>query len=325
MKNKSIDSVKNIHLYDHHQLCNYDEVIWLIGEGRSGTTWISNLINHDKKYREMFEPFHPLKIEPMSFLSLHQYIRPNGINKELENIASDVFSGKFTHQRVDFNNTSLTSCKKLLIKDIFANLFAYWASLRFSWLKIILLIRNPFSVALSKYKKKDWLWLTDPIALLEQKKLYNDYLHPFENLIRKTCSKNDYILNQVLIWSIVNYVPLCQFNQGEIQVIFYEDVYLNPSQEISKLFNYSNNTSLIIDEKIIETPSRVPDTENNITNGISPIISWKNELSIQQIDFGFSILEAFGFETLYDNSSMPNKRALYRMITNNCISKNSRN
>jgi hypothetical protein len=34
-------------------------IVWVIGDGRSGTTWLMELINWRKTYREMFEPFHP--------------------------------------------------------------------------------------------------------------------------------------------------------------------------------------------------------------------------------------------------------------------------
>ena len=50
---------KKIIAYANYMNKNYKEVIWLIGDVRSGTTWVSNLINHENKYRTMFEPFHP--------------------------------------------------------------------------------------------------------------------------------------------------------------------------------------------------------------------------------------------------------------------------
>ena len=83
--------------------------------------------------------------------------------------------------------------KGLLIKDIFVNLFVYWAVQHFPGVKVVLLIRNPFSVALSKYKTRTWFWLADPIALLDQPDLYEDSLQPFEDLIRRVGSGTDYI------------------------------------------------------------------------------------------------------------------------------------
>ena len=308
---KTIKSLlRNSTFHANRWLNNYDDVIWLIGDGRSGTTWVSNLINHDKKYREMFEPFHPKLVDGMNFLSPHQYIRVHEENTQLESATSDVFSGKYTNDRVDSGNRSLIY-KGLLVKDIFANLFSYWASVHFPKLKIILLIRNPFSVALSKYKKKNWYWVTDPMVLLNQKNLHEDFLHPFDELIRKTANKNDYILNQVLIWSIINYVPLRQFEHDQLHIAFYEEVFTDPNREISRLLSSNFDESQIsLDEEIINRPSKVAGAESNISQEKSPIISWKNELTVRQIDDGLSILEEFGFGKLYDDPFRPNRKAL---------------
>lgn len=313
LKSKPIHLVYSPILHANRWLKKYKKTIWLIGSGRSGTTWISNLINNKKQYREMFEPFHPMYVKSMNFLDLHQYARPNEPNKRLEEVATKVFTGQLTNRRVDFNNRSV-NFNGLLIKDIFANLFSYWASLKFPNIEIIFLLRNPFAVALSKYKKRSWGWLADPEILLNQKKLYEDYLYQFENLIIKTSKKDDYILNQILIWAITNYIPLQQFTLDEITIIFYEEVYNNPNQEISKLFSSNRATfEQNIDDGIINSPSRVAGKESTIAQNKSPIISWKNELSVTQIDSGLAILEKFGLNGLYNDSPLPDRNKLYHI------------
>ncbi|MDD5036624.1 MAG: sulfotransferase domain-containing protein [Methylococcaceae bacterium] len=292
---------------------NYKEVIWLLGDGRSGTTWIADLINHEKNYREMFEPFHPSLVKEMSFMLPQQYMRPHDSDDRLEKVSGDVFSGKFTHYVVDVANRP-SIYNGLLIKDIFANLFSYWASLRFSNLKIIFLIRHPFAVALSKSKKKDWFWLTNPLDLLSQGNLYEDYLYQFEDVIQETSRKGDYVLSQILIWSIINYVPLRQFNPGQIYVVFYEEAYMDPSREISKIFQFirpeAENPQITFDGKAVKRPSRFSGKESNLLAGKSPVTSWKDELTPQQIDAGLKILECFGFDELYDDDSEPNWQVL---------------
>ena len=299
--------VKKIVLTANYWNKNYKEVIWLIGDGRSGTTWLSDLINHDNRYRSMFEPFHSQSVK---FLKPHQYMRPDAANKPLEKMASDVFSGKYTGRRVDRYNHSFVY-KGLLIKDIFANLFACWASVRFPNIKIVLLIRNPFSVALSKLKKKGAFWAVEPLEFLEQHSLYEDYLLPFENLIRETSGHKDFILSQILIWAIVNYIPLRQFKPGQIHMVFYEDLYAQPDFEISKISRFirpgAENRQIKLDRHIVNQPSRVSGAQSNLTLGLSPVTSWKNELTSRKIDAGLRILESFGFEQLYNDNSMPDK------------------
>ena len=315
IKSQVANLTRPLILRANYRLNNYREVIWLIGDGRSGTTWVSDLINHDKRYREMFEPFHPRLVNKMKFLAPHQYIRENDQNEKLRHIASDIFSGKFTHRRVDLENQSLTY-KGLLIKDIFANLLSYWASLNFPHIKPVLLIRNPFSVALSKQKKKTWFWATEPLALLNQTALYEDFLRPFEDTIRRTSQKNDYILNLVLIWSIINYVPLRQFKPGTIHICFYEDLFTNTNEEISRIFPFTGGSpkeELQLDTSLLSRPSRVSGKESNVLSGTSPVSYWKNELPAHLIDEGLQILQEFGFDELYDGNSMPRKEILERI------------
>jgi hypothetical protein len=308
---------KQLILKGNYWLGHYDHVIWLIGDGRSGTTWLSALINWNKRFREMFEPFHPKMVREMKSLPPHLYIRPNDINNSLYDIASRIFSGNFVHPRVDEANNNLLY-SGLLIKDIFANLFAFWIANNFSKTKIIMLIRNPFAVALSKYKKKDWFWMTNPEDLLNQSALFEDYLHPYEDLIRD--SGDDYIERQIIIWSIIHYVPLLQFKQGQICIAFYENIYNNPENELKVIFDFiKSGTNDHLDNKdwseILNRPSRYSRTESNILKGKSPITSWKNELSARQIDNGYRILSRFGLEHLYDDNSNPQRAVLDNLIS----------
>lgn len=299
----------------NYLLGNYEEVVWIIGDGRSGTTWVSDVVNWDKRYREMFEPFHPRFVPDAGFMMPHHYIRRNDEDEEMLNFAGRVFSGRFLNNRVDSENNSLLY-KGLLIKDIFANLMCYWAVSRFPYVRPVLLMRNPFSVAVSKYKKREWYWMTDPLDFLLQLDLKRDYLLPFEDEIRRVSRENNFILNQVLIWSIINYVPLRQFSPGELHVCFYEDIYASPLSEVSRLVNYVGGRErgvIDIPEEIVKRPSRVIGEESNLLAGTSPITSWRNELDSNLIDSGLRILDAFGLADLYDDVSMPNRRVVDRV------------
>ena len=315
-KSKAINFARKLILKANHVLGNYSEVIWLLGDGRSGTTWVSELINYEKKYREIFEPFHPMLNRDAGFIVPHQYIRPYDLDEKLNGFASNLFSGKYNNQRVDYCSNYALLYNGILIKDIFANLLCYSVFLEFDEVKPILLIRNPFAVALSKYKKKNWLWATEPLDLLNQTALYEDFLYPFEDLIRETSGKGNYILNQILIWSIINYIPLRQFETGDIYVCFYENMYAQPSRETSNIFCYikgKENYRIMLNEDIVNRPSRAIGTESNLLSGTSPIVSWKSELSHHVIDDGLKILQYFGFDDLYDDESMPNMDVFRRI------------
>lgn len=295
------------------QINSYNDVIWLIGAGRSGTTWVASLLNHDNAYREMFEPIHPILVKEMGFLELNQYIRPDENHDKLLQAIDKVFSGRLTQKRIDKDNAGF-SYKKLIVKDIYANLLAFHVAKRFPEVKPIMLIRHPFAVAHSVFGKKHWLWQTDPRDFLKQEKLMADYLEPFRALINEIGDQDDFITCQILVWSIINYIPLKQFKESELYVLFYEDVLENPSDEIAKVrkFVYPDaSQDLVISDKLINTPSKV-----SSKNGRSYKDNhWIDKISDEQLEIGMRILNSFGLDKIYNADFTPNHEGLKKFYS----------
>lgn len=308
LKRRAKTSLRFSAFHSNHLFKKYHPTLWVIGDGRSGTTWLTSLINADKHFREIFEPFHPDFVRQMGFLRSHQYMKPrthlyvrsDEENKELHESAKLIFEGKFWSQWSDIDNP-IGLFGGLLVKDIFANLFSNWVYKNFPHIKIVLLVRNPFAVALSKYRKKDWKWVTDPMTMYYQQNLKEDYLYDHEDLIRRISREEDYILRQILIWSIIHYIPFKQFSASRIQVIFYENVIVNPKLEISSI---RVDKEIELPQNVIHKPSKV--VGDNVAQGKSPINSWLNDLTPKTIDEGMKILESFGLENLYKSNSLPN-------------------
>ncbi len=104
LKSRLIDIPRRNVLRLNQRLGRFDDVVWLIGDGRSGTTWISNLVNYDHRYRDVFEPFHPRRASGMEFVRPHLYLRPGDLDPPLRKAAGAVFSGRFTHPKTDAMN-----------------------------------------------------------------------------------------------------------------------------------------------------------------------------------------------------------------------------
>lgn len=312
---KQVKKLRPLVLSANYYLGNYKDVIWLFGDGRSGTTWVSDIINWQHRYREMFEPFHPRVGDVFRDYSVFQYMRPDADDPQFTQIMSEIFTGAIQNEWMDNENRRLIY-KGLLIKDIFSNLYAAWVHQHLPHVKKVLLIRNPFSVAISKQKKQDWFWMTDPVKFLSQRHLYEDYLEPFEDIIRNV--SNDYIERQILIWAIVHYVPLKQFSKNQLYILFYESIYQDPVLEIPILFDYLHGQNgSQIDQRLLSrlhVPSRVSVEKNNFGKGRFPVSRWKTQLSSRQIDRGLEILEHFGLDQIYGDGSMPAKHVVERLL-----------
>ena len=291
----------------------YEKTVWLFGAGRSGTTWIASLINHDNSFRELFEPFHHVYPEAqLCGFTKHLYLKPNKRNKSIENLAKRILHGKFYHPRVEEGNPVIWASlqRKLLVKDVFANLLAYRICKVDKSVKPVLLVRNPFAVALSKLGKKNWFWMTEPRDLLQQSDLLNDYLEPFQDMIHTVAEQGSYIDKQILIWAVINYVPLLQFKEDEVLITFYEDWVKDPNAELHRVLEFIDSDAMnsldIRDSEKFTAPSKTSFKK------AFHVADWKKEISQDEIDSGLRILKYFGLHKLYDEFSMPDPEALAR-------------
>ncbi len=148
-------------------LGRFDEVVWLIGDGRSGSTWIANLIASTRHYRQLFEPFHPFKVPQFAQFPLNKFESRKARNDALKAKMAAIFDGRICHRRVDGPPARLIY-DGLLVKDVFASLFAAWAMEQFPTSGPVLFIRNPFAIAAPKLQKGRWLWTAGSSELLRK-------------------------------------------------------------------------------------------------------------------------------------------------------------
>ncbi len=286
---------------------NYKGTIFLAGTGRSGTTWISDIINYRNEYRYMFEPFYPDNVKICRNFRYRQYIRPDNRDKRFLEPAMLILSGKIRNFWIDSYNRKFIA-EKRLIKDIRAHLLLKWMFANFPGIKIILLFRHPCAVACSKLKLK---WGDHLEEIFSQDELVEDFLKPFENEVNK---RNDIFEKYILLWCIENYIPLKQFNKDEIHLTFYENFCINPGDELQRLYSFLNKG---FDEKAninFKTPSLLSRKESAIITGDSLIGSWKKHITNEQVKRAFDILTLFGLEKIYDEDSIPDIDNAYNIM-----------
>jgi hypothetical protein len=270
------------------------DVIWVVGDGRSGTTWLSSIINWRGRYREMFEPFHPALVPIMRSLRPFQYVRVGSLGGEFRDLVDMVFSGRLRDARVD-SQTAPHLHSGLLVKDIFVQLFVAAVLHELPAIKLVLIIRNPINVALSKLKLRSWWWPEDPRLFLDQENLIKDYLHPFEAQIAN-CS-SDFLVCQVMIWAILHYVLLRQRPQYRAHVVFYESLRTSPERELTKLFRFLQTDAFrhgtptaLLD--VVNRPSRM--TRINAKQAVQ-------RCSPRQMSEIANIVATFELDDLYDS------------------------
>ncbi|NET30795.1 MAG: sulfotransferase [Cyanothece sp. SIO1E1] len=291
----------------------YQNSVFLAGTGRSGTTWLSNIINSKKRYRYIFEPFNPHAVSLCNNFNSKQYIRADCQNSLFYEPVKQILSGSFRNKWSDRYCQNILS-KRRLIKSVRANLFLKWLHDNFPNLPIILIIRNPIAVANSRAKLD---WGTSLGKYLCQDDLMQDYLAPFQNELQqaqKYYQKNKNIFeNSIFTWCIEHYVPLKQFQYGEIKIVFYEEILGNPEPEIRSLMSFigQNYDNSILKE--FENPSQMSRKDSAINLGKNSVDIWKNDVGKNQIQKAKEILDIFGLKNIYPDN-LPSRKELERVM-----------
>lgn len=277
----------------------FKKTVFLAGSGRSGTTWIGNIINHKNDYRICFEPFHPGKVTEFGLFNSRQYFRDEVSDPAFLNPLNLLIQGKLSNKWINSRNRNFYA-SKLLVKDIRANLLLHWVKSHHPDLKVILVLRHPCAVALSRIKLK---WGGSVSQFLSQPELLQDYLQPFLEIMRAADSDLE---KCVTAWCIENYVPLRQFNPGEILVCYYENFVIDPEPEVRKMLNFIGDPFPADLESIL---SRSSDTNWNRSEHSDlqefSFNRWKSEITPADYAKVKNILQKFGMDLFYDDDGLP--------------------
>jgi hypothetical protein len=287
---------------------DYRNTVLLAGTERSGTTWVSEIINYKREYRYIFEPFWPMKVALWSDLKPHQYLRPDDHKPSILAATDTILSGKIRNEWTDKYHRTFVA-RQRLVKAVRANLLLKWMHAHFAGMPIILQLRHPCPVARSILGRKRRPPSFD--MFLSQEELMEDYLDPFR--AEMEAAETDFE-KLIFRWCIETYVPLQQFRQGEIHLAFYENFCVSPESEIDRLFAFLNKS---YDERVFKKlarPSPVTRATSAIVAGDSLVDSWKGKMSEEQKHRAIEILGLFGLDGIYAENSMPNVGRAYEML-----------
>jgi hypothetical protein len=293
--------------------------LFLSSGARTGSTWASEVINFDNDFRYLFEPFSmvvPLRpswaptLEPDDRL---RYIRPSCDDADLKAQAELVLSGRFRHPEVDqYNYNSRVVFNRRLVKETKSNLFLKWLHQTFPEMKSILLLRHPIPTVLSRLYKKSETDAGERTAeyrrlMFGQPDLVADHLAPFRDVLERA----DTVIEQRLaVWCAQNYVPLRQFKTGEIHVMFYESLCVDPEGELQRLAAYLGEE--LSEAKLDRALRRVRRPSSTIhrdvkefPDGRDVISRWQKEANDEHLAAAKKLLSAFGLDKIYGEDPMP--------------------
>ncbi len=278
--------------------------VFLAGSARSGTTWLSEVINHGGGYRYVFEPFNPGRVGAFGHFRSKQYLRPDDGRAEFLEPARLALTGALRDPWTDRFNKTLVA-RRRLIKDIRGNLLLGWMRANFPGMPIVLLIRHPCAVVVSRLALG---WRANLRETMEQEELIEDFLLPVEAEI--LAARGDFE-RHLFLWCIDNYVPLRQFAPAEIHLVFYEDLLQSPEDGLRSLFGFLGEEEpgdRVYDKLGRPSPLSRKDAPSPSVDG------WRARVSTSQLERTLEILALFGLDRVYGEGPMPDPSGAYSLM-----------
>lgn len=278
--------------------------IYVVGLPRTGTTWIASILNTAEAIKYFHEPFNHNNVAEAAMYSM-KYIRAGDDDYVFARFCSDAFVG-----RTDGPNVrSQLSWRyrrfpwwpgRVMVKDVHSFGALEWIHQHISPVTIIVM-RHPCAVAAS------WLRLNYGIEsfqrLLDQPNLIDDYLEPFEGLLR---SARGYLEKIGALWGATYYVMLQQQRiHSDWILVQHEELCRDPVEQYRKLFRILDlQWTQKTDELIAVSTTR----HSNKPYELERISSqepdkWKEELSAEQIEQVRQFVEPFGIQYYTDFSA----------------------
>jgi hypothetical protein len=285
----------------HVDLGDHRSSVFLAGSGRSGTTWVSGLINHRNAYRFVFEPFRPDKVGICENFGRKQYLRSGDRREEYLGPARTILTGGLRSFWTDRFNEKLVA-RRRLIKDIRANLLLGWMRANFPGMPIVLLLRHPCAVVTSQ---RALGWRDVLSETMEQEELVEDFLVPMEAEIRAARGGFE---RRLFTWCIENYVPLKQFEPGEIHLCFYEDFLTRPELELRRLFSFLGED---FDERVYPLLNR----PSPLSRQAASMDAWQRSVTGHQLERAVEILGLFGLDRVYGEAPMPDPSGAHALMS----------
>lgn len=267
-----------------------------MGKGRSGTTWLLELINHSNDYRIVFEPLHGRKVPEWKQYtrSTELYVNKDAQDPELKKLFDEFLNYDGDNKWLNSNNGRRVPSNHL-VKMVRGNLLGGWLRENYPDIPMIFIIRNPYAVT-SSARRKNW-----PTNLqkryFKQKPLVKDYLKPYKKQFGKSSSQLE---EYAAKWAISNKIFLTQTKDDPgVHIILYENLRANTEEEVTRLFDFLKQPAPKNIKKVSKRVSKTSSAKSVRKE------AWREEYSEAEKDTVQSVLAQFEMDHLYDRDGNP--------------------
>jgi hypothetical protein len=285
---------------------DYRRTLLVVGSARSGSTWLSDLLEESLRCRVIFEPLRRDKVPISRGVPWGFYADPDRSDPDLYGVIDCIMSGRVRSVWTDEGNAHRIP-RRRLVKEIRATNLLPWIARSFPGLPVVYLLRHPIPSALSA-SQLGW----DPFLeeFIGQDALMSGPLRPFATAIAAH-QDGDLFHRHVLRWCMENFVPVHMLAPGSVHVVFYEELVENPGREVERLTEFLHRFSAgrwVVDDGPLAAAGRLSRTNFRDTPLLAPadrLDSWRAEVSTETLASAMAIVGAFGLDGVYGHATGP--------------------
>ena len=315
--------LKSISFRNRHPSFSYpiDSNIVIFGSGRSGTTWIAEVLNQIEGSTLLNEPLknsNSKRIQKLGLTGWGQYIPENDTEwKEAHRFFTQLFSGQVYNPNHIHPKNSYRAIPKTtwwIHKFIRANLLMPWILNNFVIRPPLFIIRNPYAVVNSQLKHVGWgkgRRKDFPNGItLPHFEHFPEYYEKYAEAFAKVRRMEQQL---TLRWIMENeYILSHPYHNHKWLTLSYELLVMHPKRELGRIFS---NLDIHPPDDLFEHIRKMSNSsfsKGEIKNPQKQLNKWQSELNTEQKELIQETLSFTPFESIFPlNSDLKNLETLY--------------
>lgn len=275
--------------------------IFILGLGRSGTTWVSDIVSKYSGGLILFEPLHPQIYSDVSSIIYQESIMSAEVVEHIDAVLSKQLKHDWllrnhlpsTIDQVDpkyvetiWEYSEIIGLKSIRLNTSFISLVEHYSA------KAIYIIRHPLAV-IASIRNRPQFW--EDLGWGQHWRLFNNHIRGL-NFQKLSAGCTTHIEQLAFMWGYLNLRALKQLHHINSKPVFYEDLYTHPFDQVKDilitldLYDHPIHPSHIFTPSMVSLNTLHPEQYSSINDDfLSLDFFWRDTLiddeiiSVQQV------------------------------------------
>jgi len=286
---------------------DYRRTLLLVSSARSGSTWLSDILEESLRCRMIFEPLRRDKVALARGVPWGRYSDPDDTDPELDDVLTRILTGRVRSRWSDkFNRYRLP--RRRLVKEVRATNLLPRIVEKFPDMPVVYLLRHPVPTAWSAAELQ---WKPYLKEFLGQSPLLDGPLAKFGDVIAEQSVDGSPFQKHILRWCLENYVPVNWLAPHSVHVVFYESIVEDPEGELLRLGRYLEGFAdggwqlAAARPSAVDLPSRANYRDTPVLAADVRLRAWCDEVPEDDIAAALELVGVFGLDRIYGSDVRP--------------------